>query len=204
MTAMRSLFAGILVIVVASSVVAACAADKTASGVDQGTGVDSGVEAGVEGANDASPSEVETGASVLTPTKATSAQVVINGVTRTLERAQFGVTKSDGSLYIEAHEGGVAACPETETPKRTLIISGVTKGAPGQTFTKSDGVTVSLLDFTGDQITSTPPSAKATAATITIVALDGEASVEIEVDATFAEGTAKGRVYATYCAAMSE
>jgi hypothetical protein len=130
----------------------------------------------------------------------------MNDVARTLDRAQFGRTKegATSTLYIEAHEGGVAECPEKETPKRTLIVSGVPMGEPGASFSKTEGVSVSFLDFAGDQITSGKPVTTATAATVTIIAIDDEASVEIEVEATFEEGTVKGRVYATYCAAMDE
>ncbi len=142
----------------------------------------------------------------LTPTKATNVETKINGVSRTLDRAQFGVTKeaSGETLYLEAHEGGVPACPESETPKRTLIIDGVPKGAPGDRFTKDDGIKVSFLDFEGAQITTPNPLISATAATVTIVALDDKASLELEVDATFDQGTVKGRVYGAYCAAMSQ
>jgi hypothetical protein len=141
------------------------------------------------------------------PTQTTSVDVAIGGVSRTLERAQFGRSKSDAgeTLYIEAHEGGDPACPTeaTPTPKRTVIISGVPRGAVGTVYTKADGIAVSFLDFTGDQLGGKPIS-KASAATVTIIAVDGATSVELEVDATFAEGTAKGRVYATYCESLSD
>lgn len=140
------------------------------------------------------------------PTKKTTAVVDINGVKRTLERGQFGTTKdgADETLYVEAHEGGVEACPETETPKRTMIVSNVPLGAVGDSFDEGDGVTVSFLDFTGDQITTDNPTTKATKAKVTLIAYGAEDSVEIEVEATFDEGTAKGRVFATYCEAMSD
>jgi len=136
--------------------------------------------------------------------KTTSVEATINDVTRTLERAQFGVTKASDTLYVEAHEGGVAECPEKETPKRTLIVSDVPRGAPGDTFTKDDGVSAALIDFAGDQITATNPTTKASALTVTIVEVVDESSVELEIEATFPEGTARGRVSATYCAAMNE
>lgn len=138
------------------------------------------------------------------PAKQTSLAATINDVVRTLDRAQFGVTKADDTLYLEAHEGGVAECPEKETPKRTVIVRDVPKGAPGTAFTKADGISVALLDFAGDQITAQKPSTTATAASVTIVDIVDDESVEIEVDATFPEGTVKGRIYATYCAAMNE
>lgn len=167
------------------------------SGVDAGGGEKTNDDAGA----DASDARVFTPPA---PTAETSVEATINGVVRTLHRAQFGITKADGTLYIEAYEGGVPACPEEETPKRTLIVRDVPVGRPGQQFTKSDGVFVTLLDFIGDQIDDLKPSTTATALTVTIVKIiDGE-SVEIDVDATFPEGTVKGRIYATYCSAMNE
>lgn len=158
------------------------------------------------GGGDGDDAASEAATEPLTPTKSTKAEAKINDVSRTLDRAQFGVTKEAGgeTLYIEAHEGGVAACPESETPKRTLIIDGVPKGAPGDRFTKDDGIKVSFFDFEGAQITTPNPLITATAVTVTVVALDDKASVELEVDATFDQGTVKGRVYGAYCEAMSQ
>jgi hypothetical protein len=177
----------------------ACSSTSTppAAGQPAGEQADAGAAHGDDGG------AADSGA-VLAPTGTTSVEVSLGGVVRTLGRAQFGVTRKDGSLYLEAYEGGEAACPETVTPKRTLILSGVPDGEPGARSTTADGVTVSLVDFVGDQLPGTPPSAKAPAAIVTIVALDREKSAEVELDATFAGGSARGRVYATYCAAMSE
>lgn len=140
------------------------------------------------------------------PTNKTSLDATIRGVARTLDRAQFGVTKERAgeTLYLEAHEGGVAECPEKVTPNRTLIVSGVPRGAPGDRFTNGDGIGVSFIDFIGDQITGNKPSTKATAATVTIVSVTEQESVEIEVDAMFPEGVAKGRIFATSCSAMNQ
>ncbi|MDF2698219.1 MAG: hypothetical protein K0S65_6602 [Labilithrix sp.] len=87
------------------------------------------------------PASSDDDAAVVTPdagtdapaaTKKTSVEASMNDVARTLDRAQFGLTKegATSTLYIEAHEGGVAECPEKETPKRTLIVSGVPMGRP--------------------------------------------------------------------------
>jgi hypothetical protein len=129
----------------------------------------------------------------------------IHGVSRTLPRAQFGYDRSDdgSTLYVEAHEGGASDCPETQQPKRTLVVSGVPVGEPGKTFTETDGVRVVLFDFTGDQFDDVRPI-EATAATVTIVKLGDEASAEVAVDATFAEGSVKGPIRATYCSAMTQ
>jgi hypothetical protein len=201
---MRTPFVAVL-LAASFLVVPACSDDPPAEG-GGGLGGDASATTQPDGSDgDDANAAADAGPDALAPTKSTSAVATLNGVERTLDRAQFGLTKdgTSSTLYVEAHEGGVAECPEKETPKRTLIVRGVPIGAPGDQFTKDDGVTVSLLDFAGDQITSDRPVTTATAATVTIVSFDHEASAEIEVDATFAEGTVKGRIYATYCAAMN-
>ncbi|MBX3222375.1 MAG: hypothetical protein KF795_17780 [Labilithrix sp.] len=201
---MRAPFA-LLITALSLALVVACSTDEAAPTPTSGDESDAGGVVGEE-STDAGAGDAEASVDVPAPEKATRVEAKINDVSRTLERAQFGVTKEGASetLYFEAHEGGVEACPETETPKRTLIVNGVPDGAPGARFTMSDGVRVSLIDFAGDQITTPKPLTTATAVTVTIVAVEGGKSAEIEVEATFAEGTAKGRVYATYCAAMSQ
>ncbi len=207
MSGMRPL--PVLAVVAASLiVVAACSSEGSPSGTTSSSsggesgGPDSGLVVPAEDAGAGEDAgEADSGGPI--PTKKTSLEATINGVVRTLDRAQFGVTKADGTLYLEAHEGGVAECPETKTPKRTLIVRDVPKGAPGARFTKSDGVGSVLFDFAGDQIDSLKPTT-ASAVTVTIVDITDATSVEIEIDATFPEGTVKGRLYATYCAAMDE
>ena len=198
---MRTTLAPLLAVALLASALACStedAATPSPAGGDAGGATLDG-DAGGSGDGDAGPDATS-------PTRTTHVEAKINDVSRTLERAQFGVTKEGASetLHLEAHEGGVAECPEKETPKRTLVVTDLPKGEPGARFTKSDGISVTLLDFAGDQIDDPRPITTATAVMVTIVAIDAEASVEIEVDATFAEGTAKGRIYATYCADMSQ
>jgi len=151
----------------------------------------------------------------LAPTGKTAVTATLNGVSRNVVRAQFGKSVADAAketFRIEAHDGGDPACPSqsSPTPKRTLLLAGVPRGFPGTTFTKADGVSATFFDFADEQLEGAPLT-KATAVTVTIVALDvpsappdGSAIVEIEVDATFAEGTVKGRVAATYCGSLSD
>lgn len=145
----------------------------------------------------------------LTPTRKTTAIANIENVQRTLERAQFGLD-ADGTFHIEAHEGGDPKCPDqtSPSPKRTLIITGVKHAAAGTKESKADGVNGSFLDFAGDQLPDGTPFSKATAITVEIVAIKGaagaETEVELELDATFAEGTIKGRVFAEFCQSLSE
>jgi hypothetical protein len=161
---------------------------------------------GVDAGKDTGASEASTGH---TPIRKTNAVVTIEGVTRTLERAQFGLD-ANGTFHIEAHEGGDPKCPDqtSPSPKRTLILTGVKHAAPGTKESKADGVNASFLDFVGDQLPEGTPFTKATAITVEIVAIKGaagaETEVELEVDATFAEGTVKGRVFAELCQSLSE
>lgn len=144
----------------------------------------------------------------------TALEADINGVKRPLDRAQFGDERPDGGaqlLYVEAHSGGDPACPDADggagaSPARTVIVANVPRAAAGTSFTKADGVAVTLLDFDGSQIPGNPPFVKATALTVTVVAIDPAPTpsfVDLDLDATFAEGTVKGRIHAEYCASMS-
>jgi hypothetical protein len=129
----------------------------------------------------------------------------MGGVMRTLDRAQFGNDTEDGGsrVRIEAHAGGDPGCPTTSspTPDRTLIVANVPRAAAGASFTMSDGVRVSYFDFAGDQIPNVP-IARASKATVTIAYADAD-RVEIDVDATFPEGTVKGHATAALCASLS-
>jgi hypothetical protein len=204
----------LLLAILASSLVFAyaCSDSTPAASVHPDADADAmpAPETSPDAAGDAAPLEEHDastdGGTALQPTKTTAADATINGVSRPLTRAQFATSTKDNTptLYFEAHQGGAAACPETETPARTLIVDGVPVGAPGASFTDADGVVVSFIDFTGDQITADNPTTHATAVKVTIVEVVASTSAEIEVEATFAEGTVKGRIYGAYCAAMSD
>ena len=127
-------------------------------------------------------------------TSSTSLTVTLNGTTRTLTRAQFG-TNADGTLHVESHLGGDAACPteSSPSPMYTLIVNGV----PGTT------VTGSFLDFQGDILTGGTPATKATALEVTN-AQTTATSTSFDVTITFAEGTATGHIAADHCASLDE
>jgi hypothetical protein len=137
--------------------------------------------------------------------KPTAIDARLGGVTRSLDRAQFGNESEDGGnrVRLEAHAGGDPACPtpSSPTPDRTLVVANVPRAAPGTSFTHEDGVRASYFDFAGDQIPSVPLS-RASAVTITIAYSDAEL-FEIDVDATFPEGTVKGHAAASFCASLS-
>lgn len=143
----------------------------------------------------------------------TSIDAKIGGVTKTLDRAQFGTETDDAGeprAHVEAHLGGDAACPSTSPdaassaqPQYTLVVSNVPRGAVGETFTKAaDGVTGAYFDFVGDQLTGPKPFTQATAVKVTIVATSST-KFEFDVEATFPEGTVKGRIAADFCQSLS-
>ena len=203
----------------ALSVIFACSSDPEAplgsGAIDAASADTAAVSDDAAAVEDTGSTAKDAGTDGPGATGKTSVVVTIKNVSRTVVRAQFGKSAADAakeSFHTESHEGGDAACPTqaSPTPKRTLIVSGVPRGAPGTKFTKSDGVSAAFFDFTGYQLGNVP-LVKASAVTVTIVAIDVGASttdgaglVEIDVDATFPDGTAKGRVAATYCASLSD
>jgi hypothetical protein len=143
----------------------------------------------------------------------TSVEATIGGVTRTLDRAQFGTETDDAGkprAHVEAHLGGDPACPSTDPdaaagaqPQYTLVVSNVPRGNVGESFTKAaDGVTGAYFDFVGDQLTGAKPLTQATAVKVTIVATSS-AKFEFDVEATFPEGTVKGHIAAEFCPSLS-
>jgi hypothetical protein len=117
------------------------------------------------------------------------------------DRAQHGLTTT-GDVRIEAHLGGDPACPtETSpTPDRTLILAGIAPTLAVQT--EADGVRATLLDFRNILIEN--PLARAQRVRVTPIAVSPGAAVAYTIEATFAEGTITGRVYAPHCASLDE
>ena len=130
-------------------------------------------------------------------------------VTASFERAQFGRDKTGpnvSGVTVEVHAGGAPECPKqnSPTPDRTLIVSGIKVGSEGKTLTLADGVAVTLLDF--KELLTKKPLDKATAAKLTVVAIEGTPpdKVAFDLEATFEEGTIRGHVFADHCATMDE
>jgi hypothetical protein len=206
----RIIFGAAIAVAVATFV--ACSDPSSASSPSGGGGSSSssssssGSSTGDDGGNDASATT-----DALAPTGKTSVSAKIGGVTRTLVRAQFGTETDDAGeplAHVEAHLGGDPACPSsdpdaapTTQPDYTLVVGTIPRGNPGDVFTKADGVTAAYFDFKGDQLTSAPLT-KASQVKVTIVASD-TSNFEIEIDATFAEGAATGRIAAAYCPSLS-
>lgn len=193
--------------------VVACSDDTTSSAPSADGGTTSSSSGGSSGSpDDDASSDSSTTGDVSTPTGKTSVDVEINAVTHTLDRAQFGTETDDAGkprVHIEAHLGGSPECPSSDPdaaagaqPQYTLVVSNVPRGNPGETFSKAgDGVTAAYFDFVGDQL-DVKPLTQATAVTVTIVSTSAT-TFELDVEATFPEGTAKGRIAAELCQSLS-
>lgn len=214
MTSARLLAGAAIACAVAAFV--ACSDETTSSTpatADAG-GASSSSSGGNGGDDDASTGDdSSTRADAPAETGDTSVAANIGGVVHTLDRAQFGTETDDAGkprAHVEAHLGGDPACPSSDPdaaagaqPQYTLVVSNLPRGAAGETFTKAaDGVTAAYFDFVGDQLTGPKPLTQATAVKVTIVATSAT-TFEFEVDATFAEGTAKGRIAADFCQSLS-
>ncbi len=148
-----------------------------------------------------------------------SLSATFEGVTEPLERSIYGVDRDaagDPGLYLEALHGGFAGCPEENSPstERTLVVSGLPLPRSGPPVTLAEGLVVSLLDFTGTLLPSSPVS-KATAASVTFVAAEvcpdcipplppnqSGGFVALELSATFPGGTVSGHIYAVHCVSL--
>jgi hypothetical protein len=192
----------------------ACSDEATSSTPATADGGGASSSGGSGTGDDASTSDdSSTTADAPAPSGDTSVDAKIGGVTHTLDRAQFGTETDDAGkprAHVEAHLGGDPACPSTDPdaaagaqPEYTLVVSNIPRGAAGESFTKAaDGVTAAYFDFVGDQLTGAKPLTQATAVKVSIVATSAT-TFEFDVEATFPEGTAKGRIAAEYCQSLS-
>lgn len=132
--------------------------------------------------------------------------------------AFFGLTSpeqaasGDWELHIEAHRGGGTTCPteSSPSPSQTLIVTNVPL-APGMTYTREDGIAVSVLDFEGALLDDGVVSAALTAEVdlersdvcTDCTPADGDSSLSFTIDALFeGGGTVAGHVFATHCTSM--
>jgi hypothetical protein len=148
--------------------------------------------------------------------------VTLGDETATLERAYYGVTSPRDSnterweLYVEAYAGGADGCPteNSPTPDQTLIIAGVAFPDDNVTTTDADGLSVSLLDFSGRLSTAPVESSRGEETTMLGWTVCRECPnlpdyfVYFEIDAPFttetasADGEVTGRVLATHCPSL--
>lgn len=117
--------------------------------------------------------------------------------TRTLDRAYYGVTASDGTLHVEAYLGGGTGCPtmNSPTPSYTLVLGRV----PMPTSTEMSTSPGNFLDYVGDMLPNNMLGQAASAVTITPVAAMAGSFVAFDVELTFPAGTLSGHLYATHC-----
>lgn len=200
-------------VAVALVAVACTSGSSESSGALADAGADDAAESAVDGkalGPDAGGEAGVTDPNVCEGTcKTTQGGASFNGKEASFDRAQFGFDAEAGPprYYVEAYAGGDPACPSqsSPTPDRTLIVAGIRRGAPGKTFTKADGLSVTMLDFKGDLLPD-PKPVSATDAVVTVIAEDPAAApqwVAIEVQAAFANGGGvKGHFYATRCASL--
>lgn len=195
--------------VVASCVaLPSCSSASSPGAADPGADAAASPEGGPDGGGGLDASEGGAVACVGACTE-TSLVASFGGKSAPIDRAQHGIERGDGgtSLHVEAHHGGDPACPtqSSPTPERTIVLAGIASGRAPATLTEKDGVAVTFLDFKGDLLGATPLS-RATKATVSVVAIDSATPpgwVALDLDATFAEGTIRGHLYATYCASMT-
>jgi hypothetical protein len=139
------------------------------------------------------------------------------------ERVQFGFTSPQRSgrdrweLHVEAHSGGSAECPieSSPLPDRTLVLGRIPLPQSQEPLTMEDGLSGSLLDFSG--ALGEELLRRATALELRPTAFEAcldcpdrdpgeraERFFSFELRATFDDGTVEGTGFATHCASMDE
>lgn len=171
------------------------------------------------GATDAQPTDAGTGL----PTTCEGAcrtldlAIDLSEAQGSFQRAYYGLTSpaqsNSGSwaVHIEATSGGADGCPTENSPSPdwTLVVSGL--ALPLSPEPVMDGISVSFLDFSG-QFLSPAPITRSTARSVQVLAADlctdcvgmtapahPTGLVSLSLEATFAEGTIRGQVFATHC-----
>lgn len=122
--------------------------------------------------------------------------------TRTLDRAYYGVTASDGTLHVEAYLGGGTGCPtmNSPTPSYTLVLGRV----PMPTSSAMSTSPGNFLDYEGDMLPNNMLGQAASSVAITPVAAMVGSFVALDIDLTFPAGTLAGHLYATHCDSLDD
>lgn len=168
-------------------------------GGDEGGGADPGADAASE--------DSDLPATCADSCAQLSVEVEFGTVRTGFSAAYYGVTAEDGTLHIEVHGGRVIGCPTAETPPPPgmLVIGSVPAPTSTEPLDESHGVSVALIDLTGEVITM--PVAKASAGQLVPVAgkLSGaDGFLAFDLNATFDGGTARGHVYAIHCDSLDQ
>lgn len=158
--------------------------------------------------NDASDTDATDDTDADGPDTQINAQITVGGASLPIEHAFYG--RTDGAFtnsgfneyHIELHRGGLAECPEQDSPSpsQTVIVTNVViPTSPGEVQTEDDGLVVTFLDFFGDltdEVLLTAVDEK-----ITWVDIDPNALV-FEIDAPLDDGAITGTIVATRCESL--
>ena len=156
-------------------------------------------------------------------------EIALNGQTRALSRAVYGLTAPSSSsqgggweIYLEAYEGGDQGCPsdESATPRYTMIVSGLPIPQDLEPINKlsEPSLNAVLFDFDGDLIEGTSLWTRATNVTVSARALsvctecvgqpapsDQEGFVALTLTAQLeGGGLIEGELYASHCDSLDE
>lgn len=126
--------------------------------------------------------------------------------TATLNQAWYGTSAT--TLYVEVDLGGIATCPQENSPTPTYsLVMGAVPIPVGTTPVMSGGA---MLDNTAQgDLLGGPPVKSATSITLTPneanPSPDGpNARLAFDITGTFPGGTVSGHLYATHCASMDQ
>ncbi|CAN0560658.1 unnamed protein product, partial [Laminaria digitata] len=146
-----------------------------------------------------------------------SLMIDLSGAQDSFQRAYYGLTSpaqsSSGTweLHLEATSGGADGCPTEASPSPdwTLVLAGLT--LPLGRDPVVQGLSVSFLDFSGRFLTGTPITRSTTRSVQALAAnlcpecvgmsapAHPEGLVSLNLQASFAEGSIAGQVFATHC-----
>lgn len=142
----------------------------------------------------------------------------VDDTTQQFDRAFYGLTSPEASasgdweLHVEVYAGGDPGCPQMDsaTPDVTVVMGGIKFPEVPNEQREEDGVTIALLDFTGELYME--PSTEATGEIIYFqdwsLCTDCEGDnpdgyLSFDVDALLEGGSLRGHVYATHCASLN-
>ncbi len=146
-----------------------------------------------------------------------SLSIDLNGTQDSFQRAYYGLTSpaqsssGEWQVHLEATSGGADGCPTESSPSPdwTLVVAGLTVPVGPQAVT--DGISVSFLDFSG-RFLSGAPITRSTQRAVSVRAANlcldcvgrtapahPDGLLSLDLQASFAEGTISGQVFATHC-----
>lgn len=203
----RACVAGLASVVWGLAIACSSSGESKASDTDAGGGSTEDGAALQDGGTDASGDVDVAAVTCEGACKKTSLVATFGTVTRPLDRAQFGLMRTDAgtALYVEAHAGGKPECPSkaSPSPDYTLVLSTVPRSSPNADA--SEGITGAFFDFKADF--GLPPLVRAKKVAIHALTTDPAPSPKwtaFDVTVAFDEGSVTGHLYAEYCDSLSE